>query len=94
MPEGEKIIIWTANYVEASAVDHRAALRPGGSKVEGQIVRQLFTANKQLRLINTSVEYPWWGLTDIPEQRRLHLPKPFALSILLAQIRVLRAAPT
>ena len=69
-------------------------LMSGGSQAETKFVRQLLAANKQLRIINTSAEYPWRGLTDIPEQRRRHLPKPFALSILLAQIRVLLDAPT
>lgn len=69
-------------------------LMSGGSKAETQLVRQLFAANPQLRLINAAAEYPWRGLTDIPEPSRLHLPKPFALSILLAQIRVLLDAPT
>ncbi len=33
MPEGGKIIIRTANHVEASAVDQRAALMPAGRYV-------------------------------------------------------------
>jgi len=69
-------------------------LMSGESKAETQLVRQLFAANPQLRLINAAAEYPWRGLTDISEPSRLHLPKPFALSILLAQIRVLLDAPT
>jgi len=69
-------------------------LMSGGSQAETKFVRQLLAANKQLRVINTSAEYPWRGLTDIPEQRRRHLPKPFALSVLFAQIRVLLDAPT
>ena len=50
-------------------------------------LRQLQAGNRNLRVISTAAERP--GLTGLAAGRGAHLPKPFALSSLLTQVRAL-----
>ncbi|MDB6115629.1 MAG: Blue-light-activated protein [Lacunisphaera sp.] len=80
---------------DAGSLIKLAGLQPqlvivhSGTKSGGALVRKLHAANRGLRLITTSAQPPDDSLADLPRQNLAHLPKPFALSTLLRNVRTL-----
>src|SRR6478736_1650174 len=79
-----------------AATTEEAVLRPIGpqlviadthTRAGLDCLRQLLAGNRSLRVISTAAERP--GLSVLPAGRSAHLPKPFALSSLLTQVRTL-----
>jgi two-component system cell cycle sensor histidine kinase/response regulator CckA len=59
------------------------------TKAGAALVRRLQAANPRLRVISTSAHSPLQFLPDFPAGALVHLPKPFALSVLLLKARSL-----
>jgi two-component system, cell cycle sensor histidine kinase and response regulator CckA len=80
---------------EAAAVVKAAGLRPqlllinSSTKSGAALVRKLRAARGGLRLISTAAEPLTATLPGFPRQAMIHLPKPFALSTLLLNVRTL-----
>lgn len=88
-------VIEAATAAEAATAITQSGLRPqlmlgqSHTKAGAALVRRLHAANPTLRLISTSAASPAALLADFPPAALVHLPKPFALSKLLLQIRTL-----
>ncbi|MEI6107225.1 MAG: ATP-binding protein, partial [Opitutae bacterium] len=75
--------------VELDPRQPQLVLLPATGKSGLALVRHLATANSRLRLISTAAEPPATTLPGFPPKSMIHLPKPFALSTLLRNIRTL-----
>jgi PAS domain S-box-containing protein len=78
-----------AALVAATGLRPQLVLIQSCSKEGAELVQQLYSNYRDLRLICTSTDPLPVNLHEVPKKATIHLPKPFALSTLLRHVRTL-----